>query len=214
MTFLFICLKVYSYCCDGYNTIYEMVKNKYLDVSMKLLNDSFTEVYFYDYIHQKKHHLRTNNSLWMLSYLYIKKFVFGYDITTNTCIKKFFSPFMFEPKLGIFEMVYFTNKHTYKYYTKGNHMNKNYILNNILEFKKGPKILYASLNNEFNITEFMNQHITSFQKENDITVYDIAMILLINKHRIPSIGNIYSLEIIEDLTLTERKFVDDERIVL
>jgi hypothetical protein len=213
MNFTYRLLTFYSFLCENLKYLYDFGQQKYNDLEMMVLNNTFTEVYFYDYVHMRKRIIRKNNSLPMILYLVFLKWL-GYSTSQYTQIIEFFSPYMLLPDSeGLFEIVYYSNRESKRYYTKGTNLDKGLILHYLRRIPVH-KCLHASLSDKYNVTWFINDHITSFHGKNAIKVIDIALILMINRHQIPPISEGYTLKVLEDDTLEEYTFLEHSDVIL
>jgi hypothetical protein len=209
--FLLYLIKFYTYIRDVYEYFYEIGQDQYSCLKTNILEDTFTDVFYYDFNKSKKIRLRNNSNIFVLLYLYYYKYCLKKNISryTHLSILNYAIP---TSESGIFELVYYSNKKEYKYYTKRNHIDLHEIASLLLS-KSSSKVLYASLLDSYEITEFINEHIQSFTKENDIQVLDLAILLLLQKYEVPYDRNLY-IKIIDDSTLEERIFKDNDTIII
>jgi hypothetical protein len=190
------------------------VENSYNDMEMTVLNNTFTDIYFYDYYKMEKTTLRNNSAVTTVLYLIMKKYILGLDITNETTLEDFFIPLKLAHDLGVFEISYYSQRNKMKYYTKGITLNKDLILTNIHR-KTHKKFLYATLNDKVNVTDFINDHLSSFHDKNNISVLDLTLILYISQHQIPHIDETHHyLKLVDDDTLEETIFDNHSNIVL
>jgi hypothetical protein len=183
-------------------------------MEMIVLNNTFTEIYFYDYYKMEKVTLRNNDAVIMVLYLIIKKLLFGMNISNDTSIDDFFTPYKLAHDLGVFEIAYYSNRKKTKYYTKGITLDKEIILKNINK-PTHKQFLHATLNDNITITQFVNDHLSSFHDKNNISVLDITLIFYINQHRVPHINEHHHyLKLIDDDTLEETIFKDHDNVTL
>jgi hypothetical protein len=190
------------------------VENSYNDMEMIVLNNTFTDIYFYDYYKMEKTTLRNNSAVTTVLYLIMKKYILGLDITNETTLEDFFIALKLAHDLGVFEISYYSQRNKMKYYTKGITLDKDLILKNIHR-KTHKKLLYATLNDKVNVTDFINDHLSSFHDKNNISVLDLTLILYISKHQIPHIDETHHyLKLVDDDTLGETIFDNHSNIVL
>jgi hypothetical protein len=214
MNLTYLLVWCYSYFNEMKCSMSKYMNDVYNDMEMLVLNNTFTEIYFYDYYKMDKVTLRNNAKVLKVLYLIMKKYWFNLDISNDIKLHDFFTPLALNSNLGIFEIVFFSDRRVTKYYTKGDLLDKDLVLH----YMKKPchkKFLYATINDKVNVTWFINEHISSFHNHNNITVLDITLILYINQHTIPEIseGNHY-LKLIDDDTLDETIYKDNSNIIL
>lgn len=210
MSLTYTFLTFYSYLSEYFNLVKTYVSDVYNDMEMQVLNNTFTEVYFYDYKNLKKQVIRNNTTLIRVLFLHvIKKYNVNWYLDCIG-IDEFFAPYA--NTTGIFEIVYYTERQSKRYYTKQDDL----VFSVHYMNKKPPhKYLSASLFDKYNVTSFINDHITSFHSRNPVKVIDIAFILVINGivHEMP-INENCNLKVIEDDTLEEMTFSELSNILL
>ena len=189
--------------------------NKYNDLEMLVLDGTFVEIYFYDFYTMKKTTLRNNTSVWRVLYLIFVKYILMRSTEVYTHLNNMFTPLMMSATPGVFEVVHYVNREKQRYYTKADLLDKDLVLH-YMRKQAHTKFLYATISDKYNVTDFVNNHITSFHSKNSITVLDLILILMINKHQIPTIGMVdeYYLKVIDDAVLDETIFKDRSSVIL
>jgi hypothetical protein len=188
-------------------------KQIYNKVENLVINDTYAEIYFYDYYGMTCKVLRNNCSPFRLVYLLVLKYILKQNIDHLTQLHDFFSPLRYMHDMGIFEVVYYSNGRSKRYFTKGEHLDKD-LVNIHMNKKPSPsEYLHASLSDKMTITWFINDHLTSFHSHNHITAIDVATILMIKEHKVPDVSNDFFVKVIDD-DLNEMTFKDNMSIVL
>lgn len=210
---LFKLLQLYTYCTETYEWAREKAENAYNSMEMLVLNDTFTQIYYYDFYKMQRIVIRDNANIFMVLWLLFLKYVLEWDISRYTCIDDFFTPYSHSPHTGLFEVAYFSGKKTHRYYANSDYLFKDLVLY-YLKKKPKHKYLFASMSDKYNITWFINEHLTSFHAINRLTLQDIVFVLLINKHVQPDVHGGYYLTLVEDDTLEEHTYKDNAEVIL
>lgn len=214
MDIVYYLLKFYFYFNTIYTNISDKLINWYNDVEMLIINDTITEIYFYSFDNMQKITLRNNTTMYRVILLLIKKYVCGASITCDTGLEDFSVPLLLTSHRGLFEFVYYKDRKHLRYYTKQAFVNIETIMQHSEE-KVHKKFLYATIDDKYDVTWFINEHITSFHRRNKIIVSDIVSLLYINKHKVPEESdNGHYLKLIDDDTVEETIIKDNEAIIL
>lgn len=214
MSLTYTFLSVYSYMCDYFNFFYGHCERIYKDMEMRVLNNTITEVYFYDYFNNQKDVIRNNNQIHKVLFLTILKW-FEYDVKQFIDNDFLLSESIHLPISGMYEIVYYSERTPKKYYTRGDKLDVPSILHHMN--KKPPhSVLFATLSDKYNITQLINNHITSFHSKNPIRVIDIVNIMQINQKKSLKfdVKDECYIELIEDDTLSDKRFEKYSHILL
>jgi hypothetical protein len=189
------------------------ISNFYNALEMLILNDSFTEIYFYDLYDMRKIHVRNNARIFKVCYLIFLKYVLRINIRHRISLETVKLPARL-PGYGIVELVYYNNKEETRFYTKSEELDRNTILT-YLQAKIHKKFLYATISDKLDVTWFINEHISSFNRSNNICVDELLSILTINRAKVPDVDiNGLYIKVIDDDTIEETIFHKQNPIVL
>jgi hypothetical protein len=207
-------LRMYSFYCETYAFIINIMNSIFDDMQMLVLDQSFVEIYFYEFHTMKKHTLRNNTNIFRVLYLIFLKLVLGYTVCPITMMGEHIIPLSHMYGEGVFEFIYYTKRQKQRYYTKTTDVSKQIILK-YLARAGCMKFMHATISDKYNVTSFINDHISSFHPRNNLYVSDVAVVLLINQHAVPPIYETdeYYLKVIDD-NLEETIFKDNTCIVL
>lgn len=210
--FYYYCLLLFFYVTVVYDRFKEMLNKLYVEIESFVLDNTFTEIYFYDFYALQKKTLRSNSNVFMLGFLFLRKRLLGLDNKAYTDLTEFFTPLMNLQNMGLFEIVWYSETKTTTYVTKGEHLHKNDVLKYMC-MQDTPQYLHVSLCNH-NITHVFNQLVTSFHPSNQIQVHDLCIMMYIMGLCNENINETNScLELICNDTLDEIKFWGDDKIV-
>lgn len=188
------------------------------------LNDTFTEINFYDIYDTNSQIILYNNTfplrLFWLSFL---KAFFGYSIHSSySDLKEIdghskLSSHMFD--YNIMEIVYYKDGEIQRYFAK-NHTDLEAIQYTLKHHPNLPhhnnKYLHASLCDIYTITDFINSHIFCFTRENGITVEDVYNIYTTKfvTEGVETVPPMIYANLLEDDTLEETTYINNERLIL
>jgi hypothetical protein len=214
MDIVYYLLKFYFYINTIYTNFSDKIINWYNDLEMLIINDTITEIYFYSFDDMRKITLRNNTTMYRVILLLIKKYLCGASIAQDTELVDFTVPLLLTNQRGLFEFVYYKDRKHVRYYTKHAFVN----IETITQYSEEnvhKKFLYATIDDKYDVTWFINEHITSFHRRNQIIVSDIVSLLYINKHKVPEeCDHGHYLKLVDDDTIEETIIKDNEAIIL
>ena len=239
MNSIYIFLSFYYYAVEFLKNIYDFFVGMYNDLEMVVLDGTVVKATYYDYHIQKKVVFFDNTSVIKVLYLMFLKYVLAQDITYYTSLdnaefnlpgKQEFSSSVTE--WGITEIVYYHDRQRMKCFTKFgvvyyHHRQRvkcltkfaNVTMDKILNPTKKPqhkKFLYVTISDQCDITRFINDHISSFNETNQVTVHDIYNIAKIDAHLVAPVAwneNIY-IKFIDTDTVEETVYRGNDHIIL
>jgi hypothetical protein len=143
-----------------------------------VVNETYTYVSYYDYESQEVLILRDNQSLFAILYLVMLKYVFGYNIKDYTALETLthkVNPLLQREGDGCFELIYYENGRTEKFLTK--YLSIPHI--ELLRKVKKPQtsIVFGVINDTYDITNFLNEHLSSFNTLTALTLQDVLHII-------------------------------------
>jgi len=201
---------------DMMSIAYNNVNQIYRMFETCILDDTFSEIHIYNTLSMDKKTILNNTHFDSLLKLVFVKYILMYsvhdmyksleDILTRMAVT------IEDPHL-ITEIVYFRNGHKYRIFAK-----KITDSHEITDLLKNPpmhkKYLHATVSDKINITEFVNEHISSFSENNQLTVSDLSDIYWMNKHHDEKILMDCYIKTITDDTIEEITFNFNDIIVL
>lgn len=190
MSYFYVLLNFYSFFCEWVQFVTNRVEQAYNDAEMVVLNNTFVVINYYDMYYMKKYNVRNNTRFDQLCWLYIKKYVLGLDITHHLDLSGLQLPDDHDKGTNLVEVVYYKNRKQTRYFIKTDELNDDamyQVTQNLHAPMEHCQVYdHATVNDKYNITEFINEHRTSFNEHNQLTTHDIVNILAINAHKVPS----------------------------
>ena len=214
MTLYYILLNFYCLFLEFTKIICDWIKDRYNDLEMLVLNDSFVQVVKYDFFDKEKVDLVNNTNVFQVLYLFILK-IFGWNINDYVSLDKLKAPMFCNKENwgGIYEVVYYKDRQETRFYTKSNKFNKEELLSQMTK-KTHKQYLFATISDHCDVTSFINEHLSSFNEINQITFDDFYSIIALNKHNVP-LKNLDSyLKLIDDDTIEETIYFGSDVIIL
>lgn len=203
MNLAFVLLTFYSSLCEYYQYFAGFGMGVYNYLEMTVLNETFTQVHFYDYSNNQKHIIRDNHNIFMVMYLMFLKYVMMIDIYNIVHMKGLSHKIVHLLELdGCFELNYFKNGKNYKYLTRESMFDVDIIVHNLCQ-QKNKSLVFATLNDKIDITKFMNDHLSSFNKHTDMTLRDVMYLNTIGAKTRKPILEKYFLKYMDDATCEE-----------
>lgn len=232
MTLQYISLMFYSFLYEQYISLSSKVEQIYNDLEMQVVNNTFTEIYFYDYCDMKKVVLRNNTTYFQIFWLLLKQLL-GFDITDDLRynLDEIFLHYLQTYRDGIFEIVYYKDRKKIKYYTRGHtweklysptqhhivlkgYFNEETLLKHMMK-KPHKNFLHATINDKHTVTWFVNEHLSSFNSRNKIKVADMIIIMKLNNHITTDVNEETNyLMLIDNDTLDEITYNDNKPIII
>lgn len=201
---------------DMMNIAYNKVTEIYRMFETCILDDTFSEIHIYNTLSMDKKTILNNSHFDALLKLAFVKYIVMYSVhdmyKSLKAILTRMAVTIEDPHL-ITEIVYFRNGQKYRIFAK-----KITDCQEITDLLKKPpthkKYLHATVSDKINLTEFVNEHISSFSEKNQLTVSDLSDIYWMNKHHDEKILMDCYVKTITDDTLEEITFNFNDIIVL
>ena len=206
-------LTFYANMLESLKNIQNFADDKYHTLKMLVLNDTFVQASYYDYYYHKKVVLRDNTTFAKVVFLLFVKYSLGMSVRTFVSFQTLYTPSNSLREWGVIELVYYLDRKEYRFYTKETPLHKGKLMEQI--FAPAHKtFLLATISDRCEVTQFINDHLTSFNETNRLTFYDVHHILKLNKVPVPPNWDDKAyMKVIDDDSLEEEVFTGNEVIV-
>jgi hypothetical protein len=204
----------YSWSVELYKRANARLDSFWKDAESLVLDGTFSKVVHYDFFTKKKTVVRDNTRAWRLAYLLFLKYVVNADVHGHTSLATVELP---SDVMTITEVVYLKDKTDTRMLVKTDKLDERKLLRKMRTPTHKP-FLFANVFDTWDVTRFVNSHLTSFDADNHLTMWDVSGILFMDNVLRATAYDIQNkplvISLVDSDTLEVSVFKDSDPIVL